>query len=127
MYLRDPRRSFDALRQHLKPSGTLTCIEPFAVHGNLASLEKLRQHTQSIHGGFTHEQLTSFVSGMEIVRQCNCYWSSPDQLLKTLWTKCRGPATGASRSAVRNRPARLERRPCHHERGDCHQGGGTPT
>ncbi len=85
MYLSDPAQSIAALRRHLKPSGTLTCIEPFLTEGDPALLEKLRKHTASAHGGFTHEQMLSFVSGMEVLSLGNCYWHAPDQLLKKLW------------------------------------------
>ncbi|MES1186983.1 MAG: methyltransferase [Myxococcales bacterium] len=85
MYLQQPAKTFAALRAHLNPSGTLTCIEPFLTDGDPTLLEKLRQHTASLHGGFTHEQMRTLVAGMEVLSLCNCYWHAPDQLLKMLW------------------------------------------
>lgn len=85
MYLRDPARTIKDLRRWMKASATLTCIEPFLAEGEPELVEKLRQHTQSIHGGFTHERMRSFFSGMEIVSHTNCYFGAPGQLLKLLW------------------------------------------
>lgn len=84
IYLRDPAATIKALRKHLKPGGTLTWVEPF-VDGDEAAVEKLRKHTQSGHGGFTLEQMTSYVAGMQVLQGSNCYWSSVDRLLKQLW------------------------------------------
>jgi ubiquinone/menaquinone biosynthesis C-methylase UbiE len=91
MYLIDPGLTLAALQRYLKPSGTLTCIEPYLTEGDASLVERLKQHTQSVHGGFTHEQMLSFVSGMEVVQHSNCYWHAPDQLLKLLWEHMSGP------------------------------------
>jgi SAM-dependent methyltransferase/peptidoglycan/xylan/chitin deacetylase (PgdA/CDA1 family) len=86
MYLNDPVKTLAALRRHVRPGGRLVCVEPFlATPEEPSVVAKLRQHTNSLHGGFTLEQMLSFVEGMEDVQHTNCYWHAPDQLLSMLW------------------------------------------
>jgi CheY-like chemotaxis protein len=85
MYVDDPVQTTLALSERLRPGGVLVCIEPFAADGDPEALERIRQHTQSRHGGFTREQMSSFAAGLELVELHNCYWAAPLALVEELW------------------------------------------
>jgi SAM-dependent methyltransferase len=85
MYLREPARVLKELASLLRPGGVLTCIEPFVADSDPTVLEKLRQHTQSIHGGFSHEQMASFVDGLTLVHHGNAYYGESFTLVHQLW------------------------------------------
>lgn len=89
MYLRDPAAALAKLSRSLRPGGVLACIEPFVADPqDVKALQALRTHTQSLHGGFTHEALRGFVACagcLELERIYNCYQAKPHALVSTLW------------------------------------------
>lgn len=89
MYLDDPTAVVSALGSLLRPGGELSCIEAFLPNEEDAqTLAKLRAHTRSRQGGFSHRRLGSFVESarcLALVRQYNCYYAQSQELVATLW------------------------------------------
>ncbi len=74
MYLEDPSKLVAALSSVLKPTGQILIVEPFVDDAtDVGQRDRLRVHTQSRHGGFTHDELARFSASLKIESQFNCY------------------------------------------------------
>lgn len=89
MYLKDPGSILARLGRTLRPGGIIAGIEPFVADASdTAAVEALCKHTQSLHGGFTHDALRSMIAEagcLELERLYNCYQAKPHGLVSTIW------------------------------------------
>jgi SAM-dependent methyltransferase len=89
VYLTSPDQTMRSLARLLKVGGELCCIEPFAPDDqDEATLNNLRKHTRSRHGGFSHGKVRTFVQSarnLELVQLYNCYRSQVYAVVDPIW------------------------------------------